>query len=341
MRVTSILGAALLGLSMPTTAAAQKCGDKLQTDTTLRRDLDCRGIPNLTYALMVKNGITLDLNGFTVRAGGGAVSVIGILVQDAPGAVVVNGTLEVIGAADTTVLIRRSSRAQLRSTIINGSYIGVNIHSSAEVQVAENAFHGNYVAVALGGLGLGTSSGNCDGAIVDSNTMHGSPGPTSTFVAFAGFERCDRVSVTRNVVVDASEAVFALSKADDLLISDNDFTSQTTTYGPGVLLQEVHRATVIENRIEGFTSGIVVWGSGVGHRFIWNRIIAPAQIGIQMNAHPAPYPGTSFATISGNRIAKTPVGIRFDANTQYNDARGNVFNAVGVPVEDHGTGNLH
>lgn len=115
-------------------AFAVSCGDTITRDTRLDRDLDCRGA---AIALTIeRSGVTLDLNGHTLRADGNATA---IALEDVRDATIRGG--RIVGA-DTGVEATRSKGLRVTGVELVDVGTGVRLVNSSRAEIAHNRFDG-------------------------------------------------------------------------------------------------------------------------------------------------------------------------------------------------------
>ncbi|RIK39182.1 MAG: hypothetical protein DCC58_15695 [Chloroflexi bacterium] len=153
------------------TATQVTCGMQVADDLTLSADMHC----DSTALTVVGNGVTIDLNGFTLSGPGAGrrswplpnFDVVGLMVQ-ADHVTIRNGTVQEFGMA---VLLNDQRGVIVENVTASGNYYGLYVYKGSGNQIRNNRIVANVY-----GLHLQESAGNDVRGNELSRQTHHSPG---------------------------------------------------------------------------------------------------------------------------------------------------------------------
>ena len=178
-----LLASAVL-LSLSGLAAAQSCGQLVESNLRLDRDLYC---PGGTALLVARSGVTIDLNGHTISGDVGSTAISATALRDV--AIVGPGRIAAVG---TGVEATRVSGLVVSDVAFVDVGDGVRLHNSSHAEIARNHFDGvagHAVAVLSLPYALTRGNGHAIHDNVVTNSEYG--------VLFSGFDAGDSL-VTNN-----------------------------------------------------------------------------------------------------------------------------------------------
>lgn len=180
-------------LALPGAAHAIDCGDTLNKDLTLKKNLDCASTDGLEVG---KSGITIDLNGHTIEGPGGSYN--GIDNANGKDRVTIkNGTIRDFSYG--AYLYNNSDGGPARNTISNVTFrengYGVNAYQASGLRLVGNEFLGGTYGAYLYNGGGDDILNNvfeeqtsyalydyyADGETIEGNTSKGLPSQTYGF----------------------------------------------------------------------------------------------------------------------------------------------------------------
>jgi hypothetical protein len=317
---------------------AQACGTVLVSSVTLTRNMDCSGYPYAFKA--IRDGVTVNLNGKTIRGGYGT---DGVVVTGVRG-VTVRGPGR-LAQLTHAIASKRSESLVVSGVDISDSLFGVELISSHAARIEHVRFSGNFTPVEIR-QPAADGSFSAGGHTVYSNQFSASD--------FHGLRICgaaagDNVVVgnsfagTENFSLEISHesarnriqnnkfragAWLGMRTTSDNLISGNVFERDSR----GILLSPLPPSEDCHTRTGEAES--------TGNQLLKNLFYdTPAPIVL---GHPHVPDGLVTSNrIGGNRFERAETAITLHVNTYFNDATGNTFIAVGMPVFDAGVGNIH
>jgi len=287
--------------------AAVGCGDVVTMDLTLESDLVCNATDGLIAG---EDGITIDLNGFTIRNTGGGI-VAGVSVVDHPNVTVRNGTVrgfyENVSfvdspfgvAADLTIRAGGGSGLQIsRSDDSTVKRVDVrNVPDGGVIVTGSVRVHVDDVVARRSGWGVfvvdsvGTTIERADvrrnfngiyaylshGTVVDNSTIRNNT--TAGVVS----EASTKTQVKGSIIRANGLGVYYVASSEGGRIQDNTIARNVigiqlgTVPGPGAATP-ADGVLILDNRIRtNDGSGIVIEQdtvTGLAHRVFGNRVTA-------------------------------------------------------------------
>lgn len=334
MRVELKLGgvAAVAAIGLVGAAPAQgalECGGLVAKDRKLTRNLDCP--PSTTALTITADGVTLDLNGHTLR-GSGAGS-YGVLVDGVKRTEVVNGTirdfdfgiqavdakrmtlsrLEVRDVTSVSLKLQNVTTAELSQNELRDPLgDNINVNESAEIRVRNNRLFAGGLSMSLGadyvaahnriirtnGIGIGARAGiSIDGVIgMEAENNYIARSSSSGIGISSGFG----VFITGNEVRNPlGTGIGSFGDTTVLRITRNDVRGAESH---GVFVAE-DGARIRENRV--LRSG----GDGIANEGPTNRIkrnVANDNFDYGIQSVPDDFAENNTATGNGNPAQCTP-----------------------------------
>jgi len=202
-----LLAAAVL-LSVSGFASAQSCGQLVETDVRLERDLYC---PGGTALLVARSGITIDLNGHAISGDTASTGISATALRDVR--IVGPGRIVNVGTAIEATRVRGLDVTDILFQDVGD---GVRLHNSSYADIARNHFDriaGHAVAV----LSLPYALTRGNGHVIHDNDVTNS----EYGVLLSGFDAGDSV-VTNNRFEQIG--TFGIIDASDYnRVEDNEF----------------------------------------------------------------------------------------------------------------------
>jgi hypothetical protein len=195
-------------LSVSGLASGQSCGQLVETDLRLDRDLHC---PGGTALLLARSGITIDLNGHTISGDSGSTGINATALRD----------VTIAGPGRITLVGTAIEATRVRGLVVRGVDFedvgdGVRLHNSSHAEVAHNRFDGVAGhAVAVLSLPYALTRGN--GHAIHDNVVRNS----EFGVLLSGFDAGD--SVVENNRFDGIGTFAILDDGAYNRVDDNEF----------------------------------------------------------------------------------------------------------------------
>jgi hypothetical protein len=195
-------------LSVSGFAFGQSCGQLVETDLRLDRDLHC---PGGTALLLARSGITIDLAGHTISGDAGSTGINATALRDVT--IVGPGRITLVGTAIEATRVRG---LVVRDVDFEDVGDGVRLHNSSRAEIAHNRFDGVAGhAVAVLSLPYALTRGN--GHAIHDNVVRNS----EFGVLLSGFDAGD--SVVENNRFDGIGTFAILDDGDYNRVDDNEF----------------------------------------------------------------------------------------------------------------------
>lgn len=362
VRRVSIPLAGLLCALSATPALAQRCGDTITVSTRLQADLYCPAIRNPGYALRVRGpGVVLDLGGYVIDTSGPPTTLpdIGVLLDRARGAAVVNGTIIAASSPNNgrAIEVRDSPGAIIEGIRVLSSTYGVVLRGADDATVANSYFEHQAPFLAI-------VSDDAPGGPRTNRRLRLLNNEMYNFNAGGGMFVLKGQSISGSVIegnkgsgIGSAITAWA-ADARGVRISANTFYANSNA-GIGIYLAAVNDSLVDHNVVVGFDFGIFLHQYCCG--LAWSAPVFGAT-GNQISANQLWYneTGVGFGTPRGtgivppvppaylesNRVAENHIGeakwaFRFGRDTRNNDATGNAMVNVATVAEDFGVGNQY
>lgn len=318
-------------------AYALNCGDRIASDITFEKDLECTN----GYAALevVNNNVTIDLNGFTLS---GPTQLAGIQVVGYNKVTIQNGSVRGFWAG---VNSSSSDRLSVNNVLFYQVGHGVAIHGGNEARVQDNQFiQTSSVSVSIT---VRDKSRTASQNLISGNEFYQTLGG----VAICGHQ-ADKNVIVDNLIWKSSNYAIHLNHSDRNQIYRNRILETTNT--AAIRLNNSSYNHINDNSIrEGGNSGISILAdaggaciSGGFNSSLKNQITnnqlsdftSAISLGLGVSTSTSRVEGNALL---GNRISNSGIGINSRNDTRNNYGRDNQFEGTSPNVVDNGTNNRY
>jgi hypothetical protein len=348
-------------LALP--VAAQQCGDTITVSTRLQADLFCPAPNPRGYALRVDGpNVVLDLGGHVIDTSGRGTSRqdIGVLVENAPGAAVLQGTIIAAGNRSNgrAIEVRDSPAALIEGITVMSSRYGVVLRGAPDSTVSNTSVDASNFSWAFVTDESPTRAyANIRLRLVNNHMR--SAGSAGNMFVFMGESVRDSI-IEGNKGRGLYNGITLWTRdARGLRVFGNHFTAMPNAGMHGIYLAALDHGSISSNLVEGFQFGIFLHEyccglltsaptvGGRRNRVTGNVLIGSLTgVGFGMPAGTGTGPQPPLAYVERNRVFDNRIedagfAFRFGPDARDNDALGNTLVNVSVVAEDFGAGNQY
>ncbi len=321
-------------VSKPTYAVS--CGDFITSDTTLSADLHCT---TGYYAIEIgANNVTLDLNGHTLS---GTNDLAGVIVSGRKN-VKVTGNGGVIKGFWAGINTSDSDFLQVNSTFFYNLGTGLIISSGNEATVKNNDF----IKIAAQGVFIRNAVA---GNHANKNTIINN----EFYKSAVGIEVCgddsDTNTIKDNLIWQSNYYGIHLSRSNNNIITNNEIIETTET---AIRLDDSSENQINGNSLRVGRVGLeILADAGYGclmtgpttstrNTFNGNHTF-DFQTGLVIGIGSTTTPQVYKNDLRYNKLYDNILGIFFNNDAHYNNAKSNAYTGTTTPISDLGVSNVY
>lgn len=335
MRNSLILCFLLFLISKPAISAPLSCGDSLMANTILTENLHCDNSNEGAALIVAKDGITVDLNGYTISGNGQT----GLIISERKNVTIRNGQIRGFGAA---VGVTNSEEINIVNSLFSGSQTAIRSYQSSHLDIANNYFINNAVNSAVIQIHGGTYRPSYKN-IVRNNEIYG--GDAAIYIA--NENTFDNTILDNKIFSTESYAIYIFCSNDNLIKGNSIYDSST-----GIQLGQSSYNLIEGNSVRnGNNAGLSIIGDHSTQECSvknsnYNRAESNHFIGFPIGVNlglsvPSATLDVAYNEVLMNKIYNNQIGIYFSENALKNNAEKNGYLGTVTPIGDDGVSNSY